>query len=55
MVSFRESISDKRLREYAERFLDAYQIDKIDWNEIPGVSPELAAHLTATEQSEERL
>jgi HD-GYP domain-containing protein (c-di-GMP phosphodiesterase class II) len=47
---FEVFLRERVYREYAERFLDAHQIDKIDWNEIPGVSPELAAHLIATEQ-----
>ncbi|KFN46233.1 hypothetical protein N790_02195 [Arenimonas malthae CC-JY-1] len=33
--------------EYAERFLPPEQVDAIDWHRIPGVSPELAAELTA--------
>ena len=31
--------------EYAERFLPAEQIDRVDWSKIPGVSPELADEL----------
>ncbi len=37
-------------REYAERFLDAHQIDEVDWSKVPGVSPELAAELAARDQ-----
>ncbi len=33
--------------DYARRFLPATQIDTIDWAKIPGVSPDLAAELTA--------
>lgn len=33
--------------DYARRFLPDEQIDAIDWPRIPGVSPELAAELTA--------
>jgi len=33
--------------EYAQRFLPPEQVDVIDWHRIPGVSPELAAELTA--------
>ena len=35
--------------EYARRFLPPEQIDRIDWAKIPGVSPELAAELAASE------
>ena len=35
--------------DYARRFLPAEQIDAIDWTRIPGVSPELAAELAASE------
>jgi HD-GYP domain-containing protein (c-di-GMP phosphodiesterase class II) len=34
-------------RDYAERFLEPEQIDEIDWSQIPGVGPELAAELAA--------
>jgi HD-GYP domain-containing protein (c-di-GMP phosphodiesterase class II) len=34
---------------YARRFLDPQQIDAIDWHSVPGVSPELADFLVATE------
>jgi hypothetical protein len=37
--------------DYAKRFLDADKIDHIDWENIPGISPELAAHMIATEPS----
>jgi HD-GYP domain-containing protein (c-di-GMP phosphodiesterase class II) len=37
--------------EYAERFLPPEQIDEIDWHRIPGVSPELAAELTAQDEA----
>jgi HD-GYP domain-containing protein (c-di-GMP phosphodiesterase class II) len=37
--------------EYAERFLPPEQVDTIDWHRIPGVSPELAAELTARDAS----
>jgi hypothetical protein len=33
-------------REYAERYLDAHQLDDVDWTKVPGVSPELAAELS---------
>ncbi len=35
--------------EYAHRFLPPEQIDRIDWSKIPGVSPELAAELSAAD------
>ncbi len=35
--------------DYAKRFLDADKIDAIDWNTLPGISPELAAHMIKTE------
>ena len=35
--------------DYARRFLPPEQIDRIDWAKIPGVSPELAAELAASE------
>jgi len=35
--------------DYARRFLDADKIDRIDWANMPGISPELAAHMIATE------
>ncbi len=35
--------------EYARRFLMPRQIDAIDWRNVPGVSPELADYLIATE------
>jgi len=40
-------LREKVYLEYAERFLPAEQIDDIDWSKIPGVSPELAAELSA--------
>jgi HD-GYP domain-containing protein (c-di-GMP phosphodiesterase class II) len=42
---FEVFLRERVYREYAERFLDAHQIDEIDWSQIPGVSPELAAEL----------
>jgi hypothetical protein len=33
--------------DYARRFLAPEQVDAIDWTRIPGVSPELAAELSA--------
>jgi HD-GYP domain-containing protein (c-di-GMP phosphodiesterase class II) len=33
--------------DYAQRFLEPNQIDRVDWSRIPGVAPELAAELTA--------
>jgi len=39
-------LRERVYREYAERFLDAQQIDEVDWTKIPGVSPELAAELS---------
>jgi HD-GYP domain-containing protein (c-di-GMP phosphodiesterase class II) len=35
--------------DYARRFLDARQIDRVDWHNVPGVSAELAEYLVATE------
>jgi HD-GYP domain-containing protein (c-di-GMP phosphodiesterase class II) len=35
--------------DYARRFLDASQIDRIDWHNVPGVGAELAAYLIATD------
>jgi hypothetical protein len=35
--------------DYARRFLDASQIDRIDWHNVPGVGAELAAYLVASE------
>ncbi len=37
--------------EYARRYLDAFQIDVIDWANIPGVSAELATYLHDTEHA----
>jgi len=37
--------------DYARRFLDADKIDPIDWAKMPGISPELAVHMIATEPS----
>jgi HD-GYP domain-containing protein (c-di-GMP phosphodiesterase class II) len=39
-------LRERVFREYAERYLDAHQIDDIDWTKVPGVSPELAAELS---------
>lgn len=38
-------LREKVYLEYAERFLPAEQIDRVDWSKIPGVSPELAEEL----------
>jgi HD-GYP domain-containing protein (c-di-GMP phosphodiesterase class II) len=38
-------LRERVYRDYAQRFLDAHQIDEVDWSKIPGVSPELAAWL----------
>jgi len=35
--------------DYARRFLDPRQIDRIDWHNVPGVGSELAEYLMATE------
>jgi HD-GYP domain-containing protein (c-di-GMP phosphodiesterase class II) len=35
--------------EYARRFLDPEKIDVIDWNSIPGIGPEFAAELSASD------
>jgi len=35
--------------DYARRFLDADKIDRIDWAKMPGISPELASYMIATE------
>ena len=35
--------------DYARRFLPPEQIDAVDWTKIPGVSPELAVELAASE------
>ncbi|GAB2489573.1 HD domain-containing phosphohydrolase [Arenimonas alkanexedens] len=35
--------------DYAHRFLAPEQVDAIDWTQIPGVSPELAAELSASQ------
>jgi HD-GYP domain-containing protein (c-di-GMP phosphodiesterase class II) len=39
-------LRERVYREYAERYLDAHQLDDIDWAKVPGVSPELAAELS---------
>jgi len=36
---------------YAHQFLDPKQIDRIDWNNVPGVDAELAEFLIATDDS----
>jgi len=48
---FEVFLRERVYREYAERFLDAHQIDEVDWSKIPGVSPELAAYLTEAENT----
>jgi hypothetical protein len=35
--------------DYAKRFLDADKIDHIDWEKMPGIGPDLAARMIATE------
>lgn len=40
-------LSEHVYLDYAERFLEPSQIDKIFWENLPGVSPELAAKLSA--------
>ena len=43
---FEVFLRERVYRDYAERYLDAQQIDAVDWSKIPGVSPELAAELS---------
>jgi HD-GYP domain-containing protein (c-di-GMP phosphodiesterase class II) len=43
---FEVFLRERVFREYAERYLDAHQLDDIDWSKVPGVSPELAAELS---------
>ena len=38
--------------DYARRFLDPDKIDRIDWAKMPGISPELAARMIATESTD---
>jgi HD-GYP domain-containing protein (c-di-GMP phosphodiesterase class II) len=47
---FEVFLRERVYREYAERYLDAHQIDEVDWSKVPGVSPELAAQLAAAEK-----
>jgi hypothetical protein len=47
---FEVFLRERVYKEYAERFLDAHQIDEVDWSKIPGVSPELAAQLAAMDK-----
>ena len=35
--------------DYAKRFLDPDKIDVVDWRSLPGISPEFAAELTASD------
>jgi HD-GYP domain-containing protein (c-di-GMP phosphodiesterase class II) len=44
---FEVFLRERVYRDYAERFLEAHQIDEIDWSTVPGVSPELAAELAS--------
>ena len=37
---------------YAQQFLDPRQIDRIDWQQVPGVDAELAEFLSATDASD---
>jgi len=37
---------------YAQQFLDPKQIDRIDWQQVPGVDAELAEFLSATDASD---
>jgi HD-GYP domain-containing protein (c-di-GMP phosphodiesterase class II) len=39
-------LRERVFREYAERYLDAHQIDDIDWSKVPGVSSALAEELS---------
>ena len=43
---FEVFLRERVYKEYAERYLDAHQLDDIDWAKVPGVSPELAAELS---------
>lgn len=43
---FEVFLRERVYKEYAERYLDAHQIDEVDWSKVPGVSPELAAELS---------
>jgi HD-GYP domain-containing protein (c-di-GMP phosphodiesterase class II) len=43
---FEVFLRERVYREYAERYLDAHQLDEVDWSKVPGVSPELAAELS---------
>jgi HD-GYP domain-containing protein (c-di-GMP phosphodiesterase class II) len=43
---FEVFLRERVYREYAERYLDAHQLDDVDWAKVPGVSPELAAELS---------
>jgi HD-GYP domain-containing protein (c-di-GMP phosphodiesterase class II) len=42
-------VRERVFLDYAKRFLDADKIDHIDWAKMPGISPELASHMIATE------
>lgn len=46
---FEVFLRERVYRDYAQRFLDAKQIDVVDWTSIPGVSPELATWLSKSE------
>jgi hypothetical protein len=43
---FEVFLRERVYKEYAERYLDAHQLDSVDWSKVPGVSPELAAELS---------
>jgi HD-GYP domain-containing protein (c-di-GMP phosphodiesterase class II) len=43
---FEVFLRERVYREYAERYLDAHQLDEVDWAKVPGISPELAAELS---------
>jgi HD-GYP domain-containing protein (c-di-GMP phosphodiesterase class II) len=47
---FEVFLRERVWKEYAERYLDPHQLDEVDWAKVPGVSPELAAHLAAMEE-----
>jgi HD-GYP domain-containing protein (c-di-GMP phosphodiesterase class II) len=45
-------IRERVYLDYAKRFLEPDKIDVIDWNKMPGISPQLAAWMIETEASE---
>jgi HD-GYP domain-containing protein (c-di-GMP phosphodiesterase class II) len=44
---FEVFVRERVYLDYARRFLESTQIDSIDWNRIPGIGSELAAHLSS--------